>query len=163
MATQACDMRARGHVLGQPVGLGAELVSYIAIPFAAMGNVLTKAAVLDFSIQWSTFLIASYLRTERFFDATGSVTFIILLLQSLMHTRKFFPRQVIQSGLVSTWAARLGMFLVTRILRDGRDSRFNHVRDNPKRFFFYWTVQGACMCVVRRCCCFLHGFRLEED
>lgn len=112
-------------------------------PFVTMGNVLAKAAVLDFSIQWTTFLIASFLRSERFFDATGSVTFLILLLQSLMHTRKFFPRQVIQSGLVSTWAARLGMFLVTRILRDGHDSRFNHVRDNPKRFFFYWTVQGT--------------------
>ena len=117
-----------------------------------MGNVLAKAAVLDFAIQWSTFLIASYLRTEAFFDATGSVTFLILLLQSLMHTRKFFPRQVIQSGLVSTWAARLGMFLVTRILRDGHDSRFNRVRDNPKRFFFYWTVQGTLIDVASILC-----------
>ena len=108
-----------------------------------MGNVLTKAALTDFLIQWGSFVVAAYLQTERFYDATGSLTFVILLLQSLLQTRTFYPRQVIQSGLVTVWAARLGMFLVTRILRrDGQDSRFNRVRNNPKRFFFYWTVQG---------------------
>ena len=107
-----------------------------------MGNVLTKTALTDFLIQWVSFVVAAYLRTEQFYDATGSLTFVILLLQSLLQTRTFYPRQVIQSGMVTVWAARLGMFLVTRILRDGHDSRFNRVRNNPKRFFFYWTVQG---------------------
>lgn len=110
---------------------------------SAMGNVLGKAAVVDLVIQWGMFLIAAYLGTEKFFNATGSVTFIVLLLQSLLRSRRFFPRQVIQSGMVSTWASRLGLFLVTRVLRDGRDSRFNRVRDNPKKFFVYWTVQGS--------------------
>ena len=108
-----------------------------------MGNVLGKAAAVDFAIQWGVFLIAAYLRSEKFYDATGSVTFIALMLQSLLQTRRFFPRQVIQSGLVGTWASRLGLFLTTRILRDGHDSRFNRVRDNPRRFFFFWTMQGS--------------------
>ena len=107
-----------------------------------MGNALSKAAAVDFLIQWSMFLLAAYMKTEKFFDATGSVTFVVLLLQSLLHARKFFPRQVIQSGMVCTWASRLGLFLVTRVLRDGGDSRFNRVRGNPRRFFMFWTVQG---------------------
>ena len=114
-----------------------------------MGNVLGKAATVDFCIQWGMFLLAAYLKTEKFFDATGSATFLVLVLQSLLHTRRFFPRQVVQSGLVATWATRLGLFLVTRVLRDGRDSRFNRVRDNPRRFFIYWTVQGA-LCETSR-------------
>ncbi|CAI8034543.1 hypothetical protein GBAR_LOCUS19439 [Geodia barretti] len=108
-----------------------------------MGNVLGKAIAVDFLIQWGMFLLAAYMKTEKFFDATGSATFVILMLQSLLHARRFFPRQVIQSGMVATWATRLGLFLLTRVLRDGRDSRFNRVRNNPRTFFLYWTVQGV--------------------
>lgn len=108
-----------------------------------MGNTLVKAAAIDFLLQWGLFLIAAYLRTEKFFDLAGSSTFVLLAVQSLINTRRFFPRQVIQSSLVSTWAVRLGLFLFFRVLKEGHDSRFNRVRDNPTRFFIYWTVQGG--------------------
>lgn len=107
-----------------------------------MGNALTKAAATDFLLQWGLFLIAAYLKTEKFYDLAGSSTFILLAVQSLINSGKFFPRQVIQSGLVCTWATRLGLFLFLRVLKDGKDSRFNRVRGNPKTFFLYWTVQG---------------------
>ena len=107
-----------------------------------MGNTLVKAAAIDFLLQWGLFLIAAYLRTEKFFDLAGSFTFVLLAVQSLINTRRFFPRQVIQSSLVSTWAVRLGLFLFFRVLKEGHDSRFNRVRGNPTRFFIYWTVQG---------------------
>lgn len=38
--------------------------------------------------------------------------------------------------------SRLGTFLFLRILKDGHDRRFNHVRDSPGTFFVYWTLQG---------------------
>ena len=128
-----------------------------------MGNVLGKAAAVDFAIQWGMFLLAAYFKTEKFFDATGSATFLVLMVQSLLHARRFFPRQVVQSGLVATWATRLGLFLATRVLRDGRDSRFNRVRDNPRRFFIYWTVQGVQHAlVVSKLFSFVH-VRTHED
>lgn len=108
-----------------------------------MGNALVRAAATDLAVQWGCFLIAAYLRTEKFYDLVGSGTFILLLLQSLIRNGRFFPRQVIQSGLVSTWAARLGLFLFLRVMKDGHDRRFNRVRDNPKRFLLYWTIQGT--------------------
>ena len=107
-----------------------------------MGNVLAKAAAVDMSIQWIMFLLAYYLRTEKFFDITGSATFILLLLLTLKNGGRFFPRQVIQSGLVGTWAARLGLFLLFRVLRDGKDGRFDKVKGNPSKFLLFWTVQG---------------------
>ena len=107
-----------------------------------MGNFVSRAAVVDFALQWGLFLIANYLKTEKFYDLAGSSTFVLLIVQSLVNGGKFFPRQVIQSGLVCTWAARLGLFLFFRVLKAGRDSRFDKVRGNPKRFFLYWTVQG---------------------
>ena len=55
--------------------------------------------------------------------------------------------QVVQSGCVAMWAARLGLFLFYRVMKDGHDRRFNRVRENPKRFFFFWTMQGL-VCYV---------------
>lgn len=107
-----------------------------------MGNTLAKAAFIDMGLQWALFLIAAYFKTEKFYDLAGSSTFILLAVQSLLSNRKLFPRQVVQSSLVCMWAVRLGLFLLVRVLRSGQDSRFNRVRDNPKIFFIYWTVQG---------------------
>ncbi|KAF6029296.1 hypothetical protein EB796_012396 [Bugula neritina] len=40
-------------------------------------------------------------------------------------------------------ASRLGLFLFTRILADGRDRRFNKIKEDPKRFFVAWFLQGV--------------------
>jgi hypothetical protein len=62
-----------------------------------MDNALMKAAITDFCIQYSLFLIAICLRTEKFFFLAGSATFFVTV-QSLFQTGTLFPRQV--SGLV---------------------------------------------------------------
>ncbi len=59
-----------------------------------MGNVLVKAAVTDMSIQWLLFLVAAYFKTEMFYDLAGSSTFILLIMQSITKTGRFYPRQV---------------------------------------------------------------------
>ena len=50
---------------------------------------------------------------------------------------------MIQSNMVMAWAFRLGSYLFTRIIKDGKDKRFDNVRDNPLRFFSFWTIQGT--------------------
>ena len=59
-----------------------------------MGNTLAKAAFIDMGLQWALFLIAAYIKTEKFYDLAGSSTFILLAVQSLLSNRKLFPRQV---------------------------------------------------------------------
>ncbi|GAB1610245.1 uncharacterized protein LOC115225879 [Argonauta hians] len=102
-----------------------------------------KLAALDFGIQWIGWLVSSFLKTEKFFDLTGSATFIILATSSLTWKRPVFLRQKIHSGFVCVWAARLGLFLVNRVLKAGSDSRFDKVRSRPSKFFVYWTLQGV--------------------
>merc|ERR1719273_2633810 len=41
------------------------------------------------------------------------------------------------------WAARLGLFLFARILRDGEDKRFVRAKQQPSVFFTFWTIQGV--------------------
>ncbi|ESO82198.1 hypothetical protein LOTGIDRAFT_179919 [Lottia gigantea] len=107
-----------------------------------MGNTLVKSAALDFGIQWACWAVAAVLKTEKFYDLAGSGTFALLAYQSLSSGGKFFLRQKINTGLVLTWAFRLGTYLVTRIMKDGEDKRFNNVRNRPSVFLVYWTIQG---------------------
>ena len=37
---------------------------------------------------------------------------------------------------------RLGLYLFTRVMKDGHDKRFKHIRNNPQRFMMIWTLQG---------------------
>ncbi|GFS85181.1 uncharacterized protein TNCV_4223131 [Trichonephila clavipes] len=116
--------------------------------FDFMNSPLFELSTVDFGIQFSVFIVSAFLKTEKFYDLTGSLTFIVL---SHLCT-KWIPerslRQQIQSGMILTWAVRLGTFLFIRVLKSGKDRRFDKCRDNPKLFFVYWTMQ-VCSSIVR--------------
>ncbi|XP_064614376.1 uncharacterized protein LOC135478042 [Liolophura sinensis] len=111
--------------------------------FSIMGSSFSKAAALDFGIQWGCWVVAAALKTEKFYDLAGSSTFFLLAYQTLQWSRTQHLRQKVQSGMVMTWAVRLGLYLFSRILKDGSDSRFNYVRDQSAKFLLYWTIQGV--------------------
>ena len=50
-------------------------------------------------------------------------------------------RAVIAGAMVMVWALRLGSFLFRRIRRDGKDGRFDAIKTDPLRFY-YWPVLG---------------------
>ena len=108
-----------------------------------LSSPLFSAAALDFGIQWGLWLVASLFQTEKFYDLAGSSTFILLTWQSLRRGRKFYIRQVVQSGCITLWGLRLGLYLFSRILRDGKDARFDKAKANPGIFWIYWTLQGV--------------------
>uniref|UniRef100_A0A673WYY9 Si:ch211-210c8.6 n=1 Tax=Salmo trutta TaxID=8032 RepID=A0A673WYY9_SALTR len=107
------------------------------------GSTIAKCAATDLRIQWTGWAISGALKTEKFYDLAGSGTF--LLLYHLSHywggTRHL--RQNVQTGLVTAWGVRLGTFLFMRIVKDGKDRRFNNVRDSPGTFFVYWNLSGC--------------------
>ncbi|XP_066564349.1 uncharacterized protein LOC136752723 [Amia ocellicauda] len=110
---------------------------------AVMGSALAKCALADLAIQWLGWAVASALKTEKFYDLAGSGTFVLLAHLSRRWGGSGYRRQSIQTGLVTVWGLRLGLFLFLRILREGKDRRFNNVRDDPGTFFTYWTVQAV--------------------
>ncbi|XP_068212741.1 uncharacterized protein [Palaemon carinicauda] len=105
-------------------------------------STLGKLAILDFGIQWTGFAFAYTLRTEKFYDLTGSSTFLLIAYLTYKWHNSGHPRQLIQTGCVSIWALRLGLYLFTRVLKDGKDRRFDKMRGDPMKFFVAWTLQG---------------------
>eukprot|EP00983_Pelagomonas_calceolata_P087561 1156980-Pelagomonas_calceolata.AAC.7 len=49
--------------------------------------------------------------------------------------------QILVSAMVGLWTLRLGSYLVARIHKQGKDSRFDEVKHQPGMFFVYWTMQ----------------------
>jgi steroid 5-alpha reductase family enzyme len=97
---------------------------------------------LAFTINWLAFIPAYILQTEKFFDLTGSISFITVTAAALWLAPERDVRTWAVSGLVLIWALRLGGFLFLRILKEGKDGRFDELKPNFLSFLIVWTLQG---------------------
>jgi steroid 5-alpha reductase family enzyme len=104
--------------------------------------VFALAVGLAFLIQWAAFVPAYLLQTERFYDLTGSLTYVTVTALAVALSPAVDARSVLLLVLVVVWAARLGTFLVRRIRRAGRDERFDAIKPSFVRFLSAWTLQG---------------------
>lgn len=95
-----------------------------------------------FGLQWLAFIPAYLKQTELFYDLTGSLTFLSLLGWAFVLTPSLSLRALLLLGCVGLWAARLGSFLFTRILKAGEDDRFADIKPHFLRFLMAWTLQG---------------------
>ena len=75
--------------------------------------------------------ISAPLQTDKLYDALGSTTFIALAIGTLTYAKYYYARQILATVLVIIWAARLGGFLLFRVLKTGRDSRFDEAKQQP--------------------------------
>ncbi|PIE31375.1 MAG: hypothetical protein CSA55_05935 [Ilumatobacter coccineus] len=107
-----------------------------ALPLFAVG------IALAFVINWAVFIPSNLAHTEKFFDLTGSLTYITVIIASLALASERDARSFIVAALVVIWAARLGAFLFRRIRADGKDGRFDAIKTHPVRFLSVWTIQG---------------------
>jgi steroid 5-alpha reductase family enzyme len=84
-------------------------------------------------------------RTEKYFDITGSLTFLTLIIFSSCYNglNKLTVRKAVLAGFAICWAARLGFFLFSRICHEGGiDVRFNEVKKDVFLFAKFWWIQG---------------------
>ena len=97
---------------------------------------------LAYLIQWLAFIPAFLLKTEKFFDLTGSITYISLTILAVVLSGRYDPRSLLTSALVIVWAGRLGAFLFQRVLKAGEDKRFREMKQSLWLFLRTWTLQG---------------------
>lgn len=97
---------------------------------------------LAFVIQWLAFVPAFLLQTEKFFDLTGSLTFISVASLAILLSPAVDARVMLLWSMVVIWAIRLGIFLVRRIRKAGKDVRFDAIKPALIRFLNVWTIQG---------------------
>lgn len=106
-------------------------------------GVCAAAALL---IQWIAFVPAFAAKTERYYDLTGSLTYLTVTAIAIGLGPSPDVRSGLLAALVAVWAARLGTFLFRRIRADGKDRRFDEVKTSFGRFLLAWTLQGVWIC-----------------
>lgn len=97
---------------------------------------------LAFLIQWLVFIPAYIFQTEKFFDLTGSLTYISVITGAVIFSEGVDGRSILLAALVVIWAIRLGSFLFGRIKKAGKDDRFDEIKPSFIRFLNVWTIQG---------------------
>ncbi len=106
------------------------------------------AVAVAFILQWLIFLPSFLLRTERFFDLTGSFTYLAITLALVLLSPGADVRSWVLAVMVSVWALRLGTFLFRRVERVGKDSRFDQIKQSAPRFLTVWTIQALWVSVT---------------
>ena len=122
----------------------ADIISFNSIELSGV-NLVGQLLVMIFVIQWLAYIPAFLFKTEKFYDLTGSLTYITAILFALYSTNT--PQNLDLGSLIIgiaiiLWAIRLGSFLFMRIHKDKKDGRFDSIKTSFSQFFMTWTLQG---------------------
>ena len=122
----------------------ADIISFNSIELSGV-NLVGQLLVMIFVIQWLAYIPAFLFKTEKFYDLTGSLTYITAILFALYSTNT--PQNLdlgsfIIGIAIILWAIRLGSFLFMRIHKDKKDGRFDSIKTSFSQFFMTWTLQG---------------------
>ena len=101
--------------------------------------------ILTFLVQFIVFLPSYSYQTEHYYDLTGGVTFISVILFSLYAkyiTLGLDLRSTIIGLMIVIWALRLSSFLFLRVKKVGEDVRFKEIKKSFSRFLLAFTLQG---------------------
>jgi steroid 5-alpha reductase family enzyme len=124
----------------------------IAVLFAFAGSrggstfaglpLFALCVAVAFILQWLVFIHAWTRQTEKFFDLTGSLTYVSVISLAFFLGPRPDARSVLLWAMVIVWAARLGTYLYMRIQKAGKDARFDDIKPSFVRFLNVWTIQG---------------------
>ena len=101
----------------------------------------------SFFVHWIVFIPSYFARTEKFYDITGTVAYIILVfiasnLTLVSIDDQLHLRSKIAIGLVLIWAIRLGLFLFIRVMKVGEDRRFREAKKSFSKYLLWWSMSA---------------------
>ena len=110
------DYRLTTLVMVASVVITLLIVSAVSTNSVELGGMPAMAwcAAIVFGIQWLAWIPASLLQSERFYDLTGGMTYIVAVVFSLWAgSQSDDPgtRELLISALVAIWSLRLSAFL----------------------------------------------------
>ena len=117
-------------------------------------EVIQKAILIAYLIQWIAFIPAYFFQTEKFYDLTGSITYLTVVSYVSYHSYTSMNvniGSIVLAGCILIWTIRLGSFLFMRIHKAGEDKRFKLIKPSPTRFFMTWTLQGMWVSICSMC------------
>lgn len=113
-----------------------------------MPNTLLLTLAISLIIQAFFFTFAASLKTDKVTDLSYGLSFIALAFYTLLTSSVFSPLQILVVSLILLWGIRIATYLFVRILKIGRDKRFDGIRENFLKFAQFWTLQGFAVWII---------------
>ena len=108
--------------------------------------VILLCAIVSFATHWIIAVPSLITSSEKYFDFTGMVATLLIVLTSmfaLLSTgAELSIRSVFVAAFVSVWTLRLGIFLYKRIVKAGEDRRFREIKKSLPKFLMTWTLSA---------------------
>ena len=126
----------------------------MGLGFAAQNKIVINGIILIFIIHWVLYIPANIFKTEKFFDLTGSISYISVISYILYSKTQSFESgigEVVVSLAIIIWSARLGTFLFLRIKKAGEDKRFREYKKSWSKFLVAWTTSGMWVTICSVC------------
>ncbi|EGX96334.1 hypothetical protein CCM_00990 [Cordyceps militaris CM01] len=102
-------------------------------------------ALVTVAFQLVCFFVAYAFQFDKITDLAGGLNFTILAVLTLAlgggSAHGAHPRQLVVSLFMMAWSLRLAGFLFFRILKTGKDERFNEMRGKFLSFLGFWVFQ----------------------
>ena len=116
-------------------------------------ELVQNAILLAFLIHWLLFIPAYLLKTEKFFDLSGSFTYVSIVSYVLFfnNNSENIIGNLILASFIIIWAVRLGSFLFFRIKKAGEDKRFRELKISFTRFFLVWNISAMWVSFCSMC------------
>ena len=121
------------------------LVAIAGSQFGDMFNgfpVFVLVIGIAFIIQVVAFIPAYKSQTEKYYDITGTITYVLTTAITLVLTEILDIRSLLLAALIVIWALRLGIFLFRRVHNVGKDGRFDNLKPSFIRYLNAWILQG---------------------
>ena len=115
---------------------------------------ITYAVLFIFLIHLLIFVPSYYFQSEKFFDLTGTISYVLSVLFI------FFKSNTVDSinlgslalsTFIIIWSLRLGTFLFLRIKKAGKDRRFNEIKKSFSWFFMTFSISGMWVTICSIC------------
>ena len=135
------------------------IISFVAVLISVSLGLLTgidevrNGIILSFIFHWLLFIPAYIFKTEKFYDLTGSLSYVTIILYVLISSNDGTSNfgNIILSALIIIWTLRLGTFLFLRIKKAGEDKRFREIKKSFSWFFMAFTVSGMWVSICALC------------
>lgn len=102
-----------------------------------------------FVLQVIFFLYAGLKKTDKVTDLSYGLTFVFAsVFTYLLNLQYLSLFKTILVILVSVWGIRLSVYLFIRILKTGKDKRFDGIREDIKRFGSFWLLQAISIFII---------------
>ncbi len=115
---------------------------------------ITYTVLFIFLIHLLIFVPSYYFQTEKFFDLTGTISYVSSVFFIFFKTNTVDSinlGSLALSTFIIIWSLRLGTFLFLRIKKAGKDRRFNEIKKSFSWFFMTFSLSGMWVTICSIC------------